>query len=196
MTKAIASVRALLTRNLLIGLVTFLLCGPIFFGTMLWMGSQPAVVVTDLSEEDGVAIRGGMLDLHGVVQRSRICPVRVERWLWQPVLDADGTPQLGRDGKPRTRWVGLDHDASPPLPVGQEDYIVEIPVPPQVEPGLWYYRGRAQEQCSWLARVAGLKLRDTHDVPVRIENPSAAEPATAVIPPAPVELVPAGRSGD
>ena len=143
--------------------------------------SLPSPVrIVDLHELDGVAVRGGVLDLIATIDQQRLCTTSVRRWLWRPDPELPGAVE----------WVYLpDVPFKPPIVAGQDRYRLRIPVPAWVEQGDWHYLGEPDDQCSPFA--AWFKTqRLSPDVMVHIANPSAANPAEIVSPPGAVTVVP------
>ena len=144
-----------------------------------WYASQrPSIIVTSVREADGVAIRGGWMELNVTVNRTRLCKIDVDRWLW-------------RENEQGQRvWVPLAHVASPPTELGVlTTYQVWLPVPGNIPTGKWHYLSRSRDDCTaaWLSSTT---VRESPDVPVLVIDPTASEPAQIVVPAGPVTMMP------
>lgn len=143
-----------------------------------WYASQrPAIIVTSVQEADGIAIRGGWMELNVSITRGRLCATTVDRWLW-------------RDTEKGRTWVPLPLVASPPTEIGVlTSYQVWLPVPGNIPTGRWHYLSRSYDDCtaSWLSAKT---VRESPDVPVMIIDPTAREPAQIVVPAGPVTMMP------
>lgn len=156
----------------------FLLC-ILMGGGGWWFAQRPPLVLRGVHEVDGVAVRGGWLDLDFRLLRTRVCDAKVERWLWQPLRDDP-------DGR---RWVQLPESANPPTETGVEaHYVLSLPIPGNVPAGDWNYFSRTRDDC-WFSLMQP-KVRDSGDIPVHVVNPSAGAPAQVVAPPGPVIIMP------
>ena len=137
----------------------------------LWY--QPSPVTTlDLHEADRAVVRGGVLYLSSTVDQQRVCVTTVRRWLWRPNPREPAVPIYAYlPGVP----------FRPPTPVGIDRYLLGIPVPPWIEAGNWFYQAELEDDCSWLRRLLWPTARSPL-VPVRIEDPTPADPAQVVAP--------------
>lgn len=158
-------------------------------GTVLGIISIPRnpVIVTDVHETDGLAIRGGYIDLSFTITRTRDCPARIERWLWQ----------WASEGEQRIkRWVQVDASgANPPMTFGNtETYVLAIPIPGGVTAGKWHYRSRTRETCPWTSWLYGENIRESKDIPIEIRDPNAQSPVQVITQPAPVLILPGANA--
>ncbi|MGI4945125.1 MAG: hypothetical protein ACRYHQ_31950 [Janthinobacterium lividum] len=144
---------------------------------------RPAVIVEDLHELDGVAVRGGAIDLMARIDHQRQCTTNIARWLWR--WRDDGA------GHRVQQWIALGDPISPPVPLGDNiRYILTIPLPPSVEPGEWYYRGSAVDNCAFLPGLWAAAPRVSSDKPIVVTNPTPTAPAPVSTPLGPVMLLP------
>ncbi len=157
-------------------------CG---FGALTGLGGvyvlslRAPVLLVALREVDGLAVRGGSLDMLFTLRRTRECDAHVDRWMWQPTGTTD------RFGREIRRYVSLPPAANPPTENGMETtYVLSIPLPSNVIPGDWFYRSRTYDGCGWLPAMQR-PSRPSPDEPVHIGD---APLATAV--PAPELLLP------
>jgi len=135
---------------------------------------RPPLVLYDVHEADGVALRGGWMDLDISLTRHRLCDAHVERWLWQ---DVNGV----------RRWVPLLPVANPPTPIGVETtYRLSLPVPVNIPSGQWHYFSRTRDECASPLSLARETVRDSGDVPVLILDPPDQAAAEIVAPSDPV----------
>ncbi len=121
------------------------------------------VVITGMHEADGIALRGGMIDLVMTTDRSRFCPSETQRYLWR---------WTEIEGEQTRQFVPLVQTAAPPGS-GSGRVMLSIPVPLPVAPGEWFYRAITIERCSWLPAPLRPYVWRTPDVAVRIGNPPA-----------------------
>ena len=149
----------------------------------------PGIALLDVHEMDGVAPRGGVLDLVTQAKRPPGCFPTVTRWLWRVDPLGDGVDDL--------EWVQLlGAPDSPPIdapglpsPTNRDNrvrrYRLPIQLPPQVEEGEWHYLGIAIDHCdnSTLARR-------TPDFVITVTKSDAKTPAMVLTPPGPVTLLP------
>lgn len=154
-------------------------------GTILGIMSIPRnpLVVKDVHEADGLAVRGGYIDLSFTVTRTRECPARIERWLWQ---------WTGEGERRIKRWVQVDASgANPPINLGNmQTYMLAVPIPGGVTAGKWHYWSRTRETCVWTSWLYGENIRDSGDIPVEILEPTAQSPAQVITQSAPVLILP------
>ena len=143
------------------------------------------VVVQDVHEVDGVAVRGGWLDLEVTLVRNRVCDTRAERWLWQD--QPDGVQ----------RWVQLPELATPPtIAHGSAHYVLSLPIPGAIPAGKWHYRSRVREDCGSPVNLWGPTVRDSKEVDVTITDPTQEHPAEIVSPVMPVTILPGAAEPD
>ena len=160
----------------------------ILFGWAVGVASQPAPArVIDLQELDGVAVRGGVLDLKATVDQKRTCKTSVQRWLWRlDPLDDNGVEYAPLPDAP----------FKPPLTIGRDRYRLRVPVPTYVEDGDWHYLGVPDDVCSPFAIWRWFwPERQSPDVIIHIENPTTGNPAEVVTPPGVVTMVPSNSPG-
>ena len=152
--------------------------GAIGLTTGWYFSKGPPAIVINIHETDGVAVRGGWLELDVTLLRTKICDARVERWLWRE------TPG-GRT------WVPMPAVASPPTPLDVEThYRVWLPVPGNIPAGEWHYMSRTHDECQPPWSLASEVVRESADVPVTILDPPQSAPAQVVIPPGPITVLP------
>lgn len=165
-----------------VGAVCFALCmGLIGFGTGIYATQRPSVVILELRQAGGVAVRGGWLDMDVRLIRNHICDPKVEGWLWQ-----------WQDGV--KHWVALPVVPSPPVELGQQArYIVSIPVPANITPGKWNYMTRTHDGCPSMFSLRPETVRDDKVREVIINDPTSAQPTQVVTPPGPVTIMPIGK---
>ena len=65
--------------------------------------------------------------------------------------------------------------------MGIDRYLLGIPVPAWIEAGDWYYQAELEDDCSGLRRLLWPITRSPL-VPIRIEDPTPADPAQVVAP--------------
>ena len=162
--------------------------GAVAFGLAIGLAAQPSPArIVDLRELDGVAVRGGVLDLKATVDQKRACSTSVQRWLWRPdPLDPGGIEYASLPDAPY----------KPPLTIGRDRYRLRVPVPAYVEDGDWHYVGVPDEACSPFAFWRWFwPARQSPDVIIHIENPTTAKPAEVVTPPGVVTMVPVNSAG-
>jgi len=146
----------------LIGLCTSVVCGSLSFALVWYFGNQPAVIVQDVHEVDGVAVSGGFLDLVAHINRVRSCPTHVERWLWRDTNIA---------GEIMRQWVPLAGPDAPPSPIGHgEKYTISLPLPNNISPGRWWYYSRSRDDCSFWPGLWSASFRETTNVPVVVQE--------------------------
>lgn len=140
------------------------------------------IVLANVHEVDGVAVRGQWLDLDFTFTREQECEARVERWLWR-------WSNVGTE--PVKHWVQLDATgANPPTGLGRVHYLLAIAVPASVTPGQWYYRSRTVDTCGLRSQLFGRNLRETGDIAVTIVDPDAKTPVQVVTVSGPTLIVP------
>lgn len=162
-----------------IALGFMLLMTGIGLGAGYYFAWRAPVIVRDVHEVDGVAVRGGWLDLEVMLTRNRVCDTRAERWLTQ--TQEDGLQ----------RWVQLAEVASPPtVPRGDVRYVLSLPIPGNLPPGKWRYLSRIKEDCGSPISLWGPTIRDSSGVDITIVNPPLDHPAEVVAPAAPVTILP------
>ncbi len=129
----------------------------------VWFTNQPPVVIRDLHETDGLAVRGGRLELLIAADKRRECPTVTSRYLWRWV------PDPGGGERPIPYIVSLQ---GPPVPVGDvgigQRYVLSLALPSDIEPGDWFYRAKSMRDCGWFPAISSTVVRETPDVPVRI----------------------------
>lgn len=149
------------------------------FGAGYYFTWRAPVVVRDVREVDGVAVRGGWLDLEVALVRNRLCDTRVERWLWQ----------FQKDGL--RRWVQLPEVAAPPATsLGDAHYVLSLPIPGSIPSGKWHYVSRSRDDCGSPFSFWTPTLRDSKEIDITIADPTADHPTELVVPAMPVTLLP------
>lgn len=144
-------------------------------GVAFWTLTRPVVAIQDIKEADGVAIRGGWLELAVTSISQRDCYTHVERWFWRP--KAGGNPG-DRD------WVQLPGTGRPPPVVGVESRVtIYIPIPGNIPAGDWHYFSRSRDECTSAFSLASAP-RDSPDILVTITDPPVN------VPPGPVTITP------
>lgn len=146
-------------RRYLWHLVPLLIGALLTLGAVLYMQGPPTTFVS-VAELDGVAVNGGRLEMLFEVRRARLCPVLVERQLWQWRVLGDGS---------RLQYIV-------PLPMlgvanslpDQARSIVSLPMPMGLTPGRWFYTSRSYSQCSPWAAPFGSTPTKSPDVPVDV----------------------------
>lgn len=116
------------------------------------------VVITDMHEADGVAARGGMIDLVLKTQRNRFCPSETQRWIWR---------WIEIDGQKARQFVPLVVTGAAPV-AGDGWVMLSIPVPSGMQPGDWFYRSITVERCSWLPAPFRPGVWQTPDIAVKV----------------------------
>jgi hypothetical protein len=141
-------------------------------GALLFVLHQPAIEVQSLQENDGVAVRGGTIDLVATVDRTRLCESSSSRYLWR---------WIDWKGKRIRQFVPISAPSgSPAVDVGESQFMLSLPVPPGVEDGSWFYRSNTADHCPWLPHfITGASERQSADVPVKVVD------GKLVLPPAP-----------
>lgn len=144
-----------------------------------WSAQRPPLIVTDLHEADGVAVRGDWLELDVSLTRMRLCDAHVDRWLW-------------RDDAGLRTWVPLPRVASPPTVLNVPTrYRVWLPVPGNIPAGRWHYLSRTWDECASPWTLIPPTVRESRDVPVLILDPPDDAPAQIIVAPGPVTVLPA-----
>lgn len=150
---------------------------------MTWESRVPPVSVQSVSEYDGVALRGGMLEIHVKLRRSRYCPADIQRMLWRWV-DTD-------HGRLR-EIVPLSNTSAVAIENGFDDYILAMPLPGSIASGQWYFSTYHHDRCGLLDWLFPERVQRTIDVPVHVADPDEHSPPAVVVNPAPVLIVPGG----
>jgi hypothetical protein len=128
---------------------------------LLWyLASGPSVsVITQPYELDGIAQRGDHLDIYFDVSKTRDCPTEVTRllWRWQDFK-----------GKTVRNIVVLGSTPTSITDMGDNAFILSMPVPANMAPGQWYYSSRSVSHCGFLPSLFPTRVTKTVDVPVTI----------------------------
>lgn len=148
-------------RSLWAGALSGVLLG-LFGGAFIIsaFGGPPPVTIREVREVNGVALRGGRLDLLFTGDRTRQCPVVTSRYLWR---------WAEVDGEPIRQFVPLGTSLSGLTPVGgNKRILLSLPVPPDMPEGEWFYWSRSTSECPRLFGLSYSAVYQTPDIPVRI----------------------------
>ena len=139
------------------GIVLGLLSG---IAVILAIGETPPITIRAAREVDGVAVRGGRLDLLFTVDRTRDCPATTSRYLWRWV-EVDGTSVR--------QFVPLGTSPSVSTLVGESNsIIISISIPPDLTEGEWFYWSSSINYCYGILSSIRPILHQTPNIPVRI----------------------------
>ena len=131
---------------------------------VLAISEAPPVAVREAREVDGVALRGGRLDLLFTIDRTRDCPVTTSRYLWR---------WLKVDDVPVRQFVPLSTSFNaPPLADEAGRIVISLQLPPELPEGEWFYGSRSVDYCGSFINFLNPSIRQTPDIPVRIINNS------------------------
>ena len=129
---------------------------------VLAISEAPPVTVRDAREVDGIAHRGGRLDLLFTIDQTRDCPVTTSRYLWR---------WLKVDDVLIRQFVPLD-TSSNALPLIDEAnrIVLSLQLPPELPEGEWFYWSRSIDHCRSFFNFFDPSIRQTTNIPVRIVN--------------------------
>ena len=163
-------------RTLVLGLL-----GGVFIGLVLGaalvvvLDLRAPVQIGDIREVDGVAVRGGRLDLLVRMDRAQDCVNVTTRflWTWTEV-----------DGQRVRMFVSLGSATMGVLPLVGKDqrFVLSVPIPSDLPEGEWFYRSRAVDTCLGLFQIPVSTARETPDIPVRIVARDAVTPSSKPLP--------------
>lgn len=147
-------------RHTLAGVVGVVLGSVVGFSSILWGNRADSVVFTNVYELDGTATRQGRIDIVLNINRTRVCPAEVSRWLWTWV-DNHGI---------RTRQFFPLPGSSGALssPGAGQHIIVSLPLPSGIWPGEWYYFSRTVEHCSFFPWLFQARMTESPQVPIQV----------------------------
>ena len=127
---------------------------------ILAIGETPPVTVRAAQEVDGVALRGGRLDLLFTVDRTRDCPATTSRYLWR-WFEVDGTAVR--------QFVPLGTSSSASTLVGENNRImISLSLPPDLPEGDWFYWSRSINYCYGILSNIRPTVHQTPNIPVRV----------------------------
>ena len=171
-----------ITRVLRNSWVLAIVCAIIGLGTGILSTSYrepPAVIAQDMHEVDKVVARGGWIRLHVRFLKNADCQADVHRFLWQ---------WTGAENKSDRRWVPLGSAPAPPSTFGENSFELDLPLPSNIDPGIWYYRGETRRECNFMAKLGGIGHlfqnlpHDTDDILVPVvDPPKSAVAAPSII---------------
>lgn len=158
-------------RTLVLGLLGGVLIGLVLGAALVVvLDLRAPVQIGDIREVDGVAVRGGRLDLLVRMDRAQDCTNVTTRflWTWTEV-----------EGQRVRKFVSLGSATMGVLPVMGRDqrFVLSVPLPPDLPEGEWFYRSRAVDTCFSLFQLPVSTARETPDIPVRIVARSAVPPS-------------------
>ena len=127
------------------------------------IGLSPSVRFLDAPYEiDGLVTPGSTIDIVYHSTRERDCAGSTSREIWR-WTDHNGE---------RVRQIRLlASSVAPVTEIGTESFILSISVPPDIEPGEWFYRAKTTETCWLWPRLAGFHSGRTADLPIRVLTP-------------------------
>jgi hypothetical protein len=117
------------------------------------------VTIVSIHEIDGIAVRGGRIELMFDRRQSRSCPAIVDRqlWRWQEV-----------EGRRVQHIVPLPSISAPITQPGATHVLLSIEVPGSIAPGDWFYVSRTTYDCPWMVWFGSGTQTRSPDVPVTI----------------------------
>ena len=128
---------------------------------------QP-VTIREAREVDGVAFRGGHLDLLFTIDRVRVCSAVTSRYLWR---------WTKVDGRSVRQLVPLETSFNGVTSVGTDQHsMLSLALPRDLPEGDWFSWSRSTAQCPSLLGFSHSIIYQTPNVPVRIiKHPDEAE---------------------
>ena len=145
-------------RNLLVWSTGALLGG----GVMLLIArTEPPVTVLDTRETDGVALRGGRLNIFTALTKRRECSTTtahyLERQVPHPIDPAKMVPL-------RAPLIG---PIVPLSSVGHQEYILSLSLPSDLDTGAWDYNWKSSMACGPLSALFSPVI--VYGTPIRID---------------------------
>lgn len=130
---------------------------------ILAIGEPPPVTIRAAQEVDGVALRGGRLDLLFTIDRTRDCPATTSRYLWR-WLEVDGTSLR--------QFVPLGTSASASTLIGENNRVmISLSLPSDLPEGEWFYWSRSVSYCYGILSNLRPIIHQTPNIPVHITAP-------------------------
>ena len=141
----------------------------------------PPVRLLSETEEDGVAFRGGRIELEVHRHVNRVCTSHADRVLRRYEV---------RHGKSILVIVPLGLRSQVLVPVGVERYIVSLDLPGNIATGQWSYVARVSYECPVLHWLWTPTPIQTTDIPIMVQDTPATSRAPVIVQPGPVTIVP------
>lgn len=92
-------------------------------GTMTYYDARPPGTLMSLGEDAAASISGdGKLLLLVKVDKHRFCPTETDRWLVHDIVLTDG--------KKVPRFHHIGQIPPPPVPLGEQEYVLDLDIPP------------------------------------------------------------------
>jgi len=154
--------RVLQRQNMIVGLVGMTLGSGLGFFLLVWTGQRPPVIVHSAYALNGVAARGGHLDIFFELDRQRDCPTETSRWLWTWV---------DHDGVKVKQFFPLTNTSTTVTDAGEnQEFILSLPLPAGLWEGTWFYWAKTVEHCRFLPVLFRSPIRETPDIAVQITD--------------------------
>ena len=145
MTRMLGLIRSMWLRFL----VVCIAAAAAGFTAVFSLARIPPVEMLQVHDIDEITMHDGSIDMKVTAVRSRACDTHANQWLWQDTGTKD------RYGRAILKYVSLPPTAAPPTPIDDEtSYVVSIPLPSSVTPGVWHFWSRATDDCSWMPLLA------------------------------------------
>lgn len=159
----------------------WLALGAALFGAWdTYQRSGPAVTYETVVEQ-GIAVRGGFMELVVDRVRTKVCPTRETRILIRNEAVAGETmPVVIPLSETGLIWPQL----------GPSKYTVLVPLPGNLPTGEWNTQTISTDYCHWWNALIGGHTRVSAEVPIRVQNPPRATAPTTLQTAAPVIVVP------
>jgi hypothetical protein len=157
------------------------LLGAIFYAVVTHVFAAPPIRMLSMSEQDSVAVRGGVIELLVHRKASKICPVHTDRVLWQW--------RDGPDHKKIPYIVPLPFRSTAIVPDGADIFVVSVDVPGNIERGDWFYVARSEYDCAWFPNWFGGDALQTQPIPIKVVDPTPSSNPKVIMTPAPLTIV-------
>ena len=149
-------------QNLIAGLTGLFTGSLIGCALILWTSCVTPVVLHETYEIDGRATRNGHLEIYVNLDRNRDCPSETSRWLWNWV---------DHDGERVKQFYPLLNTTTSLSELGKDQrFILNLPIPPGIQPGSWYYWSKTVEHCPFLPGFFYPTILESSDIPVQIKE--------------------------
>lgn len=126
----------------------------------IYFTSTPSVVITEMHEDDSVAIENGTVNIVVHIHRIGYCPTETQRYMWRPIYV---------HGVLASQFVPLVSTVAP-LISPTEIVVLSLALPPQVTPGDWFYQSLSIERCSIMPPGMGPRMFRSPNLAIRV-NP-------------------------
>lgn len=149
------------------------------------LGNRPAAVINSAIDANTVTYRDGRIQLYFDVARNRDCATTTTRWLWTWVTYKGDKMRI---------FMPLGVSLTGLTDIGNERYLLSLPVPSGVWDGTWFYYERSSISCGGMLSLLRDTVSEIPSIPIEIKGTKGAlPPGVAVATPPSDKNVPQWR---